>query len=183
MDIQKVDSRTAFATKKHLAETLKKLMREQKFSKITVSSLVEAAGVNRKTFYYHFKNTSELLAWMFGQEVFLKLEGYNLSADYETALNFIMDYLEKNRVLIKSATDSIGWSEIRKFIYDDLHQVMLRLVKTAVPDEPEDYQEIAAEFYSEAMAGMLLRWIDDPVEYDRAELRGYFKRLFGQFLR
>lgn len=176
------DSKTSLATKIHLSEALKQLMENRKFSKITVSDLVKTAGVNRKTFYYHFHSTSELLAWTFGREAFSKLSSYDFPTDYEVALNFAMDYLENNRRLIKSATDSIGRNEVRRFLYDDLHKVILQQVKYSLPDEPEDFQEFASEFYSEAMAGMLLRWVDDPEEYDRNKLVAHFRHLVRYYL-
>ena len=43
-------------TKKALAEALKNAMKSKKFSAITISEIVEACEVNRKTFYYHFQD-------------------------------------------------------------------------------------------------------------------------------
>ena len=43
-------------TKNALAASLKNLMREKPFEKISVSDICEACGMNRKSFYYHFKD-------------------------------------------------------------------------------------------------------------------------------
>ena len=48
-------------TKKALAEALKLAMKKKPFQKITVSELIEACHVNRKTFYYHFEDIYALL--------------------------------------------------------------------------------------------------------------------------
>lgn len=42
-------------TKQSLAAALKHAMEKKKLSKITVSELITACNVNRKTFYYHFE--------------------------------------------------------------------------------------------------------------------------------
>ena len=59
---------TSMNTKKTLASSLKKLMHEQTFSKITVSDIVKDSGLNRNTFYYHFADIYDLLKWMLDQE-------------------------------------------------------------------------------------------------------------------
>lgn len=52
-------------TKRALADALKRAMKQKPFQKITVSELVRACDVNRKTFYYHFDDIYMLLKWMF----------------------------------------------------------------------------------------------------------------------
>jgi len=43
-------------TKKALAVSLKKLLSKKELSKITISNITDECGVNRQTFYYHFKD-------------------------------------------------------------------------------------------------------------------------------
>ena len=42
-------------TKILMAETLKKMIKDRPFSKITVQDIVGACNINRNTFYYHFE--------------------------------------------------------------------------------------------------------------------------------
>lgn len=51
-----------------LSGALKNAMKSKSLSKITVSELIEACGVNRKTFYYHFQDIYDLLKWTLEQE-------------------------------------------------------------------------------------------------------------------
>ena len=43
-------------TKRALEASLKELLRHKPLDKITVSDLTDHCGVNRMTFYYHFKD-------------------------------------------------------------------------------------------------------------------------------
>jgi len=43
-------------TKKALASALKELMQEVPFEKINVGQICEKCDMNRKSFYYHFKD-------------------------------------------------------------------------------------------------------------------------------
>ena len=52
-------------TKNALAASLKKLLSKKELSKITITNITEECGVNRQTFYYHFKDIYDLLEWIF----------------------------------------------------------------------------------------------------------------------
>ena len=55
-------------TKRALASALKELMEDSPFSKISVSDICQACDMNRKSFYYHFKDKYELVNWIFNEE-------------------------------------------------------------------------------------------------------------------
>ena len=55
-------------TKKALATALKDLMSEMSFEKITISDICEKCDMNRKSFYYHFKDKYDLVNWIFDTE-------------------------------------------------------------------------------------------------------------------
>ena len=52
-------------TKNALASSMKKLMKEKAFSKISVIDICEGCGMNRKSFYYHFIQNSIRTAGIF----------------------------------------------------------------------------------------------------------------------
>lgn len=52
-------------TKRALATALWELMKEVPFDKIQVANICERCGMNRKSFYYHFKDKYDLVNWIF----------------------------------------------------------------------------------------------------------------------
>ncbi len=52
-------------TKIWIAETMKKLLVKKPLEKIYVTEICRAAEIERPTFYYHFKDKYDLMAWMF----------------------------------------------------------------------------------------------------------------------
>ena len=50
-------------TKRALEASLKKLLLEKPLHKITVSDITDDCGINRMTFYYHFKDIYDLVEW------------------------------------------------------------------------------------------------------------------------
>ena len=53
------------ATKQAFADALRKLLEQKPFAKISVSHICEECGMNRKSFYYHFKDKYDLVNWIF----------------------------------------------------------------------------------------------------------------------
>ncbi|RYG37597.1 TetR/AcrR family transcriptional regulator, partial [bacterium] len=49
-------------TRKALQDGLAELLRERRFAEISVQDVAERAGVNRATFYAHFRDKHDLLA-------------------------------------------------------------------------------------------------------------------------
>ena len=48
-------------TKEIIIRTLFELLNEKPLAKITVKDIVERCGVNRNTFYYHFRDISDVV--------------------------------------------------------------------------------------------------------------------------
>lgn len=62
-------------TKKALQASMKKLMLEKPFTQITVSDIAEDCGINRMTFYYHFKGIYDLIEWSCMEDATKALQG------------------------------------------------------------------------------------------------------------
>ena len=55
-------------TKLALSNALKELLEEQAFEKISVADICDRCGMNRKSFYYHFRDKYDLVNWIFDTE-------------------------------------------------------------------------------------------------------------------
>ena len=56
-------------TKEVIIKTLFELLNEKPLAKITVKDIVERCGVNRNTFYYHFRDISDVVECALKREV------------------------------------------------------------------------------------------------------------------
>ncbi len=55
-------------TKLWIAETMRSLLSKKSIEKIRVTEICKEAGIERPTFYYHFKDKYDLMAWMIFQD-------------------------------------------------------------------------------------------------------------------
>lgn len=98
-------------TKRALAASLKELMREHPFHKINVAQICERCNMNRKSFYYHFKDKYDLVNWIFDTEFIELLKHENLSICYKEHWIFIekiCGYFYKNHLFYRKAMQIKG---------------------------------------------------------------------------
>ena len=108
-------------TKILMAETLKKMIKDRPFSKITVQDIVGACNINRNTFYYHFENTYDLLSFTYSREVQNILDSFHQSkAPLPQAMDFVLDYIDKNNSLCNCAYESLSEQQLKIIFEKDL---------------------------------------------------------------
>ena len=108
-------------TKIQMAESLKRLIKDRPFSKITVQDIVADCNINRNTFYYHFENTYDLLSFAYEQEVKNIVDSFhNANATLPQAMDFVLDYIDKNIPLCTCAYESLGEQQLKIIFEKDL---------------------------------------------------------------
>lgn len=177
---------TSKYTKKALSASLKKFMETKPFSKITVSEIVADCGLNRKTFYYHFEDTRDLLKWTFEQEAIDVVKSFDLLIEYEGAIIFVIDYLEKNQHFLNCVYDTVGQNELKRFLFNDFSGIT-RMIITGVEKNmgkeiSEDFRKFLVYFYTDGMVGLLIEWLHGEIKYDKETEVRYIAELFRRTL-
>ncbi|MCM1135800.1 MAG: TetR/AcrR family transcriptional regulator [Clostridium sp.] len=161
-------------TKHALAASLKTFMARKSLSKITISELCADCGVNRKTFYYHFEDIYALLRWMLEQETLDIVKKYNIPADHEKVLSFVIDYVDANSHILNCVYEAIGREGMKRFFFSDLEQsigvIIENLEKEMNKKLDTRYRNFLCNFYANALSGLLLDWFLDRSVCTREEL-------------
>lgn len=164
---------TSLNTKKALAESLKRAMTEKPLSKVTVSEIINDCGVNRKTFYYHFKDIYALLKWTLEQEAIEVVKNFDLFVNLEEAITFVIDYVDANKHILNCAYDSMGRDEMKSFLMADMNGVVQALIESVAKElnvvVEDDFKEFLIIFYEEALAGILISYFQDSEQHNRQD--------------
>jgi AcrR family transcriptional regulator len=56
-------------TKRHIAEVFQSVVIKEPYGEITVTDIVKAAQINRRTFYYHFADKQDLVTWIYRNDI------------------------------------------------------------------------------------------------------------------
>lgn len=68
-----------------LAESLKELAKFKPVDKITVKELTKNCGLTMPTFYNHFRDKYELMAWIYNQKVEASMKNFGHGDSFEDA--------------------------------------------------------------------------------------------------
>ena len=94
-------------TKRALAASIKKLMSEHPFSKVSIGDICEQCGMNRKSFYYHFRDKYDLVNWIFDREFVLQSKQKTYSSSSEAFLD-LCSYIYENKDFYRQALKVVG---------------------------------------------------------------------------
>lgn len=82
-----------------------KLIETEEYDKITVTSLVEECDISRQTFYYHFDDVEEMIAFAFDKETAAICDAQEPGRWFESAMLYV-DFLNKFDTLLRKAAVS-----------------------------------------------------------------------------
>ena len=168
METGKTDRRVQY-TKRALTSALIDLMRENHISKISVKALCAAADVNRSTFYAHFRNQYDLLAYI-EAEALEDLKA-RLLADGEPRtrnVEKILEYAKENAdVFLMLLDESEGG--FQRQIMELAHLVDLQMSDQDAAVDADDLEYMYLFAVSGAL-GMLSHWLKKGTPQSPAEM-------------
>lgn len=142
-------------TKNALAASMKKLMRERPFDKISVSDICIDCGINRKSFYYHFRDKYDLVNWIFYVGFMSELD----LSDYATANDFLTEmcsYFYRERTFYRAALQIEGQNSFRDYLTETLWPICEFYLKDMFP---EGDQSFYITFIIDALLHSIIRWL------------------------
>lgn len=145
-------------TKKALAGVMKDLMCRMPFSKISVSDICESCGMNRKSFYYHFKDKYDLINWIFYTEFFEAA----CSKPFENGWDFmqsICEYFYENHTFYRKAFEITGQNSFRDYFQEMLGPILIQY--SAEMFHSENPPKFFITFISDAFIISMIRWLSE----------------------
>ncbi|HAS38353.1 MAG TPA: hypothetical protein DCY31_06055 [Ruminococcaceae bacterium] len=163
--------RSGDKTKLMLAESLRNLMRKKPLDKIKIHEIVDACGVNRQTFYYHFQDIYALVEWMYQHDAVELIEKNNKDIlngeigtrdDWDGIINALFKYIEEHRNEILSVINSRARVYFSNFVYEGLKASVRRVVdvKSENIQVDEYYKNFISNFYAIALGGIVQSWLE-----------------------
>jgi probable dihydroxyacetone kinase regulator len=159
-------------TKKALAASLKNILQKKPLSQITINEITDGCGVNRMTFYYHFKDIYDLVEWICIEDAGQVLAGKRTPDTWQQAYMNIFHILRDNRALILNLSNADSRDRLRHYLYELVDQVLDELVEDEAEDADitDNEKTFVFDFYKYALVGILLNWIDKDMKEDPKQI-------------
>ena len=147
--------------KKALSDSLKESLTKKSLNKITINEIVKKCGVNRQTFYYHFKDIYDLLEWTLN--VNIKNYEEELTVSDLDPIEYAYTSLLRNKKIILNAYSSADSRWINNYLIRVFEDLIIKIfedngIHEKLSKENEDF---LIRFYSNGLAGIVIVWIEN----------------------
>jgi probable dihydroxyacetone kinase regulator len=148
-------------TKRALEASLKNLLLKKSLDKITINDIAEDCGINRMTFYYHFKDIYDLVEWSCIEDARKALEGKKTYDTWQQGFLQIFEAVLDNKPFIMNVYRSVSREQIEIYLYKLTYALLIDVVEEKSVDMNVRVQdkEFIADFYKYAFVGLMLDWI------------------------
>ena len=155
-------------TKRALEASLKNLLMKKPLDKITINDIAEDCGINRMTFYYHFKDIYDLVEWSCMEDATKALEGKKTYDTWQQGFLQIFEAVLANKPFIMNVYHSVSRKQVESYLYKLTYNLMIGVVEEnatgmAVRDEDKKF---IADFYKFAFVGLMLDWIENGMKVE-----------------
>lgn len=159
-------------TKKALEASLKHLLLQKPLNKITVSDIAEDCGINRMTFYYHFKDIYDLVEWACVEDAAQALDGKKTYETWQEGFLNIFHAVLENKPLIMNVYRCVSRERVELYLYQLTYDLIYGVVeeKASGMSVRDDDKRFITDFYKYAFVGIMLDWVKNDMKEDPAKI-------------
>ena len=163
-------------TKRALAAALKEIMNDKPFGKISIGDICEKCGMNRKSFYYHFRDKYDLVNWIFDYECSTYLKLNPAEEGKWTLLEELCSYFYEN----KSYYRKILKITEQNCFADHFADVLFPRVKAKLTEtmDGEQLEDMFVRFFCDSIICAIKRWLLEREPMHPDNFMSKFKLLF-----
>ncbi len=177
--------RRAMRTRTALQRALMSLIREQDYDAITVDDLCRKADVGRSTFYLHFSSKDDLKRSGLADLKAHLVEATSPSADRFSFVLPLLEHASEQLLHYRALAGTRG----RGVSLKAMREIVLAMVEADIRSKAGDAEdidgispEVAAQFVTGALMGMLAWWLDGGAKLPPDTLNAAFRRLAAEGL-
>ena len=159
-------------TKRALEQSLKNLLLKKPLTKITVGDITDDCGINRMTFYYHFKDIYDLVEWSCLEDAKRALDEKKTYDTWQQGLLQIFKAVQENKPFILNVYRCVHREQVEKYLQPLVDQLLLNVINeeaAGITVRDEDKQFIA-QVYAYILIGLMLDWIKDDMREDPQQI-------------
>ena len=159
-------------TKRALEQSLKNLLLKKPLTKITVSDITDDCGINRMTFYYHFKDIYDLVEWACLEDAKRAIDEKKTYDTWQQGFLQIFEAVQENKSFILNVYRCVHREQVEKYLQPLVDQLLLGVIEeesAGIVVRDEDKQFIA-QIYAYIFIGLMLDWIKDDMREDPRQI-------------
>ena len=159
-------------TKRALEQSLKNLLLKKPLTKITINDIAEDCGINRMTFYYHFKDIYDLVEWSCLEDARKALEEKKTYDTWQQGFLQIFEAVRDNKPFIMNVYHCVHREQVEKYLEPLVGSLLMGVIEEEsrnITVRQED-KAFIAQVYAYIFIGLMLDWIKDDMREDPEEI-------------
>ena len=155
-----------------MEQSLKNLLLKKPLTKITVTDIAEDCGINRMTFYYHFKDIYDLVEWSCLEDARKALEEKKTYDTWQQGFLQIFEKVKENKPFIMNVYRCVHQEQVERYLKPLVDQLLLGVINEEAVGMTvrEEDKEFIAQVYSYVFVGLMLDWIEADMKGDPEQL-------------
>ncbi len=155
-------------TKELIRKEFIDLLNKKPIHNVTVTELARKCDIERKTFYYHYENLTELVKEIFQEELSMVVEEFNETLSWEDSFILAAKFILDNKRAIKHLYQSDYREDVEKYVFSVAGEIMYEYVERASEDtDAKDVdKKLIAYFYQCALSSALIQWVATDMKTD-----------------
>ena len=161
-------------TKQLLANGLKELAATSPLRKIRVGELCERCGVDRRTFYYHFRDIYDLAAWIFEKTVITYYPSKSHVRPTREGLTRVLERFRKEGAFYRCALAEDSQNALGRYYVSRTVAMYSTVVQNIRGRERlTDQESFSITYHCIGALGMTRRWLFSEPERSAEEFAEY----------
>ena len=155
-------------TKRALEQSLKNLLLKKPLNKITINDIAEDCGINRMTFYYHFKDIYDLVEWSCLEDAQKALQEKKTYDTWLEGLLQIFYAVKENKPFIMNVYHCVDRAQVEKYLTPLTDELLMGVIeeKSRGVQVRSGDKEFIARIFSYCFIGIMLDWVRDDMKED-----------------
>lgn len=159
-------------TKRALEQSLKNLLLKKPLTKITINDIAEDCGINRMTFYYHFKDIYDLVEWSCLEDARKALEEKKTYETWQQGFLQIYEAVRDNKPFVMNVYRCVHREQVERYLKPLVDNLLMGVVNEEAEGMTvrEEDKEFIARVYSYIFVGLMLDWIKEDMKEEPEEI-------------
>lgn len=155
-------------TRKAIRNSFMKLLNEKPLKQITVRDIVDDCGVNRNTFYYHFRDIPQLVETIVRENAEQIIENHPAISSVEEGLEALVGLALENRKAVLHIYRSINRDIYEQYQWGACEHVATVFIDGIIQDRNVSQfdRELLIEYVKCICFGFTMSWLEKGMEGD-----------------
>ena len=167
-------------TKKALISSFFKLLSTRPFKKITISNITDDCGVNRMTFYYHFRDINDLVEKAFEESFNEITKNTQGERDWSATYLSLFEMVFNKKDYVKKLYPEFDFRDLLSFIFPFANKIAHEIVECHTKKSIDKAMHLRlVHSISCCIVGSFFEWLESDMARKPAELVNEQKSFFN----